>query len=411
MSKTNWPTSRSACRWPCSTESSTARPNSRSRRAKCSTTASRTGPGRSSNSTAAACIGHPCARPMRAVQSIQLSNSVRRRGNPRLDFSAGKNTVSVKRAAAASMAATCNSSREPKCANRPLLDKPVLSASAPIVSDSKPRSLACASAASRMAARVVSPLLMGELYERSCFLSSGNFTGGQRTCDALAAGSFWIFGRQLDLENERRQVKPLDLNPCGRRKGLAIELLPDAFVLDERVQVRGETGLLHHVGEGQTACLQRLLQPRIDRANGRRHVALARDAGNVKRFAGAQRVAKADIVLDRFVAMQAFPLRLRPDGRASREEQEHGQSEQGTPVHCATLATRVERQISAWDYAGNRRAKRSRALAASTSRYLGGAVVSSESRRRPEMAVIASTAARNAGSLGLGGLFETGSLC
>jgi hypothetical protein len=38
---------------------------------------------------------------------------------PRLAFNAGTNTVSANLAAAASMAATCNSSREPKCANKP----------------------------------------------------------------------------------------------------------------------------------------------------------------------------------------------------------------------------------------------------------------------------------------------------
>src|SRR4030081_966485 len=57
-------------------------------------------------------------------------------------------------------------------------------------------------------------------------------------------------------------------------------------------------------------------------------------------------------------------------------------------------------------YLANRCAKRSRALAASTSRYLGGAVVSKEPRRLLEIAVIPSTAARNAASFVFDGLLK-----
>jgi hypothetical protein len=57
-------------------------------------------------------------------------------------------------------------------------------------------------------------------------------------------------------------------------------------------------------------------------------------------------------------------------------------------------------------YLANRCAKRSRALAASTSRYLGGALVSREARRLLEIAVTASTAARNAASFAFDGLLK-----
>jgi hypothetical protein len=54
----------------------------------------------------------------------------------------------------------------------------------------------------------------------------------------------------------------------------------------------------------------------------------------------------------------------------------------------------------------NRWAERSRALAASTSRYLGGAAVSKELRRLLETAVIPSTAARKAASFAFDGLLK-----
>src|SRR6476659_3836912 len=57
-------------------------------------------------------------------------------------------------------------------------------------------------------------------------------------------------------------------------------------------------------------------------------------------------------------------------------------------------------------YLANRCAKRSRALAASTSRYLGGALVSKEARRLLEIAVIPSTAARKGASFAFDGLLK-----
>src|SRR5947208_2646909 len=57
-------------------------------------------------------------------------------------------------------------------------------------------------------------------------------------------------------------------------------------------------------------------------------------------------------------------------------------------------------------YLRNRWAERSRALAASTSRYFGGALVSRELRRLLDTAVIPSTAARKAASFAFDGLLK-----
>src|SRR5262249_30457500 len=57
-------------------------------------------------------------------------------------------------------------------------------------------------------------------------------------------------------------------------------------------------------------------------------------------------------------------------------------------------------------YVPNRSAARAFAFAASSSRFLGGAVVSSENRSRLEMPAISSIAARNAASLVLEGLLK-----
>src|ERR1700746_2142403 len=59
-----------------------------------------------------------------------------------------------------------------------------------------------------------------------------------------------------------------------------------------------------------------------------------------------------------------------------------------------------------WDYGPNLSAARALALAAASSRFLGGALVSSECRRRNEMPEISSTAAANAASFGLDGLLK-----
>src|SRR5271167_3035058 len=57
-------------------------------------------------------------------------------------------------------------------------------------------------------------------------------------------------------------------------------------------------------------------------------------------------------------------------------------------------------------YAPNRWAARAFAFAASSSLFLGGALVSSERRRRAEMTATSSTAARNAASLAFDGLLK-----
>src|SRR6476646_5525097 len=57
-------------------------------------------------------------------------------------------------------------------------------------------------------------------------------------------------------------------------------------------------------------------------------------------------------------------------------------------------------------YVPNLSAARARALAASSSRFLGGAVVSSERSRRFEIAAISSIAVWNAASLALDGLLK-----
>jgi len=91
------------------------------------------------------------------------------------------------------------------------------------------------------------------------------------------------------------------------------------------------------------------------------------------------------------------------------------------------LATAVQRRLGKWkngsnrsssskdnlgpertvtNYLGNLSAARARALAASSVRFLGGAFVSSELRRLPEIAAISSTAARKAASLAFDGLLK-----
>jgi len=91
------------------------------------------------------------------------------------------------------------------------------------------------------------------------------------------------------------------------------------------------------------------------------------------------------------------------------------------------LATAVQRRLGKWkngsnrsssskdnlgpertvtNYLGNLSAARARALAASSVRFLGGALVSSELRRLPEIAAISSTAARKAASLAFDGLLK-----
>jgi hypothetical protein len=57
-------------------------------------------------------------------------------------------------------------------------------------------------------------------------------------------------------------------------------------------------------------------------------------------------------------------------------------------------------------YVPNLSAARARALAASSSRFLGGAVVASDRNRRFEMAAMSSIAAWNAASLALDGLLK-----
>ena len=57
-------------------------------------------------------------------------------------------------------------------------------------------------------------------------------------------------------------------------------------------------------------------------------------------------------------------------------------------------------------YLGNLWAARGRALVASSARFLGGAFVSSELRKLPEIAAISSTAATNAASLAFDGLMK-----
>ena len=63
-----------------------------------------------------------------------------------------------------------------------------------------------------------------------------------------------------------------------------------------------------------------------------------------------------------------------------------------------------ERRIEQDLYALNRSAARALALAASSSRFLGGALVSSEWRNRAETPATSSTAARNAASFAFDGL-------
>ena len=91
------------------------------------------------------------------------------------------------------------------------------------------------------------------------------------------------------------------------------------------------------------------------------------------------------------------------------------------------LATAVQRRLGKWkngsnrsssskdnlgpertvtNYLGNLSAARARALAASSVRFLGGAFVSSELRRLPEIAAISSTAARYAAPLAFDGLLK-----
>jgi hypothetical protein len=71
------------------------------------------------------------------------------------------------------------------------------------------------------------------------------------------------------------------------------------------------------------------------------------------------------------------------------------------------LKTRiVTTTLIASSYLGNLADARARALTASSVRFLGAAVVSSELRRRMEAAAIWSTAARNAASLAFDGLLK-----
>src|SRR5215471_5749344 len=78
----------------------------------------------------------------------------------------------------------------------------------------------------------------------------------------------------------------------------------------------------------------------------------------------------------------------------------------GAWANCSEHRNPQELPDDARDYAPKRWAARVLALAASASRFLGGAAVSSEPRRRLETAAISSIAAWNAASLALDGLWK-----
>src|SRR5262249_15111016 len=67
----------------------------------------------------------------------------------------------------------CRSSFDPKCAKRPLFERPSSPASPPMLRPSSPVRLASRNAKSRMRSRVSSPLDMPCIYERSYYSSRG----------------------------------------------------------------------------------------------------------------------------------------------------------------------------------------------------------------------------------------------
>src|SRR6185295_1200328 len=90
---------------------------------------------------------------------------------------------------------------------------PDRSASEPMVNDSKPASLAWASATSRIAARVCSPLLMTTILARSYFLSSG-------ICNRRnSARRHALFGQLLDRRPGLRQMRQSHSTQYVRRLG------------------------------------------------------------------------------------------------------------------------------------------------------------------------------------------------
>src|SRR5450631_2460928 len=115
-----------------------------------------------------------------------------------------------------------------------------------------------------------------------------------------------ILGDQFNLYYERRQVQPADLHPCGRGEGPTIKLLPDVLVPDERVEVRCVHILLDDIGKRQSVCLERLVQPLIDRANRLGHITLPSSAGNTEGIAIAERLAKADVIFHWFICVKAL---------------------------------------------------------------------------------------------------------
>src|SRR5215475_6103945 len=76
------------------------------------------------------------------------------------------------------------------------------------------------------------------------------------------------------------------------------------------------------------------------------------------------------------------------------------------PRHQRSIDTFFPANTRGAIHVGNLRAERARALAASSSRFLGGACVSSEIRSFLESAAISSTAARNATSFAFDGLLK-----
>ncbi len=129
------------------------------------TSRSRTGPGWSSNSVAAATYGQP---PGRASQVSQCSNRARTRASPRGVRSAGRTTAVSKSSRARSNTWSCSPSLDLKWANSPLLDSCACSASMPMVSPPRPTRRANWTASSSTACLVSSPLpIRQEKHDRS----------------------------------------------------------------------------------------------------------------------------------------------------------------------------------------------------------------------------------------------------
>jgi hypothetical protein len=103
-----------------------------------------------------------------------------------------------------------------------------------------------------------------------------------------------IVGDESDLDNERRQIQPLHLDPRRGRQPGFIERLACATCPDESLEIRRVNRFLHDVGKREAVRFQNATELLVDSGNSGLHGSSARDSRDVEHVTHTNCLAKTD---------------------------------------------------------------------------------------------------------------------